>query len=99
MKHGFLKVAAVTPKIRVADPMYNAQIICENLQSAYDKKAKLIVFPELCITGYTCQDLFFQETLLEKALDALRTITAYTEGHDALVFVGLPVRRLQNCMM
>ena len=75
MKHGFLKVAAVTPKIRVADPMYNAQIICENLQSAYDKKAKLIVFPELCITGYTCQDLFFQETLLKQALDALRTIT------------------------
>ena len=96
MKHGFLKVAAVTPKIRVADPMYNAQIICENLQSAYDKKAKMIVFPELCITGYTCQDLFFQETLLKQALDALRTITAYTEGHDALVFVGLPVRRLQK---
>ena len=76
--------------------MYNQQVICESLQSAYDKNAKVIVFPELCITGATCQDLFFQELLLENALQALQKIAAYTEGHEALVFVGLPVRRQQK---
>ena len=63
MKHGFLKVAAVTPKIKVADPKYNAQVICEKLEEACIRGAKLIVFPELCLTGYTCGDLFLQDLL------------------------------------
>ena len=67
MKHGFVKVAAVTPKIKVADPAYNAQAVCEKLKFAYEKDAKIIVFPELCLTGYTCNDLFLQELLLEEA--------------------------------
>ena len=67
MKQGFVKVAAVTPKIRVADLRYNTEKICEALKEAYVKKAKVIVFPELCITGYTCGDLFLQELLLEEA--------------------------------
>lgn len=96
MKHGFIKVAAMTPKIKVADPIYNAGQICEKLKEAYEKKAKIIVFPELCITGYTCQDLFLQDLLLKEALLALQKIAAYTNGQDALVFVGLPVERGQK---
>lgn len=56
MQHGFIKAAAVTPKIKVADPKYNATVICEELDKAYVKGAKIIVFPELCLTGYTCGD-------------------------------------------
>lgn len=93
MKHGFVKVAAVTPKIKVADPAYNAKAVCEELQKAYEKGAKIIAFPELCLTGYTCGDLFLQELLLEDAKRALFAVAAATQGHDALVFVGLPIER------
>lgn len=91
MKHGFIKVAAMTPKIRVADPAYNAGEICKGLKEAYARGAKIIVFPELCITGYTCGDLFLQELLLGQAREALAAVTDATEGNDALVFVGLPL--------
>lgn len=96
MKHGFVKVAAITPKIKVADPIYNAEVICEEIDKAVQKGAKLLVFPELCLTGYTCQDLFLQETLLQAAEDALRKVMAHTEGMDALVFVGLPFEMNQK---
>lgn len=96
MRHGFVKVAALTPKIKVADPAYNAERICEKLEEAYERKAKIIVFPELCITGYTCEDLFFQELLLKEALQALRRIAERTAGEGALVFVGLPVEHRQK---
>ena len=55
--------------------------------------SKIIVFPELCITGYTCGDLFLQETLLEGAKEALKDIAARTRGKDALIFVGLPLEK------
>lgn len=93
MKQGFLKVAAITPKIKVADCKYNAQVICEELDKAYVREAKIIVFPELCLTGYTCGDLFGQELLLKQSEEQLLRIVKYTEGHDALVFVGLPIER------
>ncbi|MBE5884052.1 MAG: NAD(+) synthase [Lachnospiraceae bacterium] len=93
MEQGFIKVAAVTPKIRVADTKYNAQAICEKLEEVIDYGAKIIVFPELCITGYTCGDLFLQGLLLEEAKQALLQIVAATEGKDALVMVGLPMER------
>ena len=67
MKDGFLKAAAAAPKIRVADPAWNALEICKALDSCYAQRAKLIVLPELCLTGYTCQDLFLQERLLEES--------------------------------
>lgn len=91
MRHGFIKVAAVTPKIKVADPDYNAGQVCNELRTVFDNGAKIVVFPELCLTGYTCGDLFLQELLLEKAEEALMTVAAATKGQDALVFVGLPV--------
>lgn len=93
MKHGFIKVAAVTPKIKVADTKYNAQIICEKLEEVYQQGAKIIVFPELCITGYTCADLFLQGLLLDEAWKALLKIAEATDGRDALVMVGLPVEK------
>lgn len=96
MRHGFVKVAALTPNIKVADPVYNTGRICEKLGEAYGRKAKIIVFPELCITGYTCEDLFLQELLLREALLSLQKIAACTKGQDALVFVGLPVEHRQK---
>ena len=93
MRHGFIKVAAVTPKIKVADTKYNAQVICEKLEEVYEHGAKIVVFPELCITGYTCGDLFLQGMLLEEAKEALLKIADATEGKDVLVMVGLPMER------
>ena len=60
MINGYLKVAAITPKVRVADAEFNCNEICKCIDDAAKEKVKLMVFPELCITGYTCQDLFFQ---------------------------------------
>lgn len=93
MKHGFIKVAAISPKIKVADPAYNAGVIVEKMKEAYGKGAKILVFPELCITGYTCGDLFLQEILLEEAKRQLSVIAEATQDMDALVMVGLPVER------
>ena len=93
MKHGFVKVAAVTPKIRVADPGYNGKVICEELQKAYEQRAKVIVLPELCLTGYTCDDLFLQPLLLERAENELLHIVEFTRGKEGLVFLGLPFSR------
>lgn len=90
MKHGFVKVAAATPKVEVADTAYNADIICDCIAEASKNGAKIIVFPELCITGYTCGDLFLQEKLLREAKNALLKIARFTEFMDCLVFVGLP---------
>ena len=91
MKDGFIKVAAVTPKVKVADVDYNCQEICQWIDKAMAEGVKVMVFPELCITGYTCQDLFLQDRLLEEALEGLQTISARTKDVDALIFVGLPL--------
>lgn len=91
MEQGFVKVAAVTPKIRVADTKYNGKQICDLMENAAEQGAKIIVFPELCITGYTCGDLFLQEKLLREAREELFTIAAATAEIDAIVFVGLPI--------
>lgn len=93
MIHGFIKTAAVSPALRVADPEYNAAEIIRAVQEAGRAGAKIIVFPELSITGYTCHDLFLQEKLLMEAEKQLLNIAASTEGHDELVFVGLPLER------
>ena len=70
MRDGFIKIAAATPDLHVADCAYNTSEIVKLAKEAAAKGAKLITFPELCLTGYTCGDLFLQETLLEGALDA-----------------------------
>lgn len=93
MKHGFIKAAAATPDIRVADPAYNAEKICGCMDEAVREGAKIIVFPELCLCGYTCSDLFLQEQLLNSCKEQLIKIAEYTKGRDALVFVGLPLEK------
>ncbi len=91
MKDGYIKVAAVTPKVKVADTKYNTDHICEKIRECSRNGAKVIVFPELCITGYSCGDLFLQDLLLEQAVDGLQEIAQCTREADAIVFVGLPL--------
>lgn len=93
MKQGFLKVAAVTPKVRVADTVFNGEEIRKGIAKAEAKGAKVIVFPELSISGYTCGDLFLQERLLTCCREELVRIAEFTTGKDALVFVGLPFEK------
>lgn len=90
MRHGFINVAAVTPKIKVADTEFNSGQIIKEIKRAAEEKAKIIVFPELCLTGYTCNDLFHQQVLLEGAKEGLQKIVESTKEFDCIVFVGLP---------
>lgn len=100
MRDGFLIAATATPEMRVADPAYNTDKILEVLTQAKEKKVSLLVFPELCVTGYTCGDLFASRRLSDAALDALARIREASRGFGALVFVGVPLRhmgKLYNC--
>ena len=100
MKDGFIKAAAGTPDIKVADCEYNRAQITELIDRAYAGGVKVLVLPELCITGYTCQDLFFQQELLDGALEALGKIKEHSTGMDMLISVGCPLRfrgELYNC--
>ena len=91
MQDGFVKIAAATPDLRVADCAYNASEIVKLARQAAAKGAHLVVFPELCLTGYTCGDLFLQRTLLDGALAALDTVRRETAALNAAVVVGLPL--------
>ena len=91
MKHGFIKVAAAAPEIRVADPMFNADAVIRAMDEHARLGVKVLVFPELTLTGATCGDLFYQNTLLAGAAAALEQVVKASEGKDMLVFVGLPV--------
>ena len=100
MKDGFLKVACATPAIRVADTDYNAGQITDLIGRAAEAGAKLVLFPELCVTGYTCGDLFLQRTLKDGALDALHRIAEATGGSGLVAVVGCPLEvqdKLYNC--
>ena len=94
MRQGFIRVAAATPKVVVADPSENAERIVALAKETAGWGAKIIVFPELCITAYSCGDLFLQETLLAEAKRALLSVAAQTRELDALIFVGLPYEHL-----
>ena len=100
MQDGFVKVAVRTPQIRVADVAHNVQACIEVVREAADAGAKVIVLPELCVTGYTCEDLFWQDTLLDAAIQAVGEIARQTLLLDALIFVGAPLvvrGKLYNC--
>ena len=92
MKHGFIKVAAATPRVTVADCKANGEEILKAIHEMEKEHVKLMVFPEFCITGYTCHDLFLQRCLLDSAWDELLHIAEETRETDALIFVGLPLR-------
>ena len=91
MNNGFVKVAAATPDIRVADVEFNKENICRGIEEAEKANAKILVFPELCVTGYTCSDLFDHAVLLKAAKKALLEIAEFTRDRDLLVFVGVPL--------
>ncbi len=91
MRDGFIKCAAATPIIKVGDTEYNKQQIIKQITEAAEHGAKVIVFPELCITAYTCGDLFLQDTLIKNALDAVFDIAEKTSKTDILIAVGLPL--------
>lgn len=90
MKHGFVKVAAATPIVKVADVISNGNRIRELIDRAEDEKVKLIVFPELSVTGYTCGDLFFQDALIKRAEVEIKLITEHTRGKEIITVVGFP---------
>lgn len=90
MRDGFVKVAAATLNTKVADVEHNKWEIFRLIDETIENGAKIVVFPELCITGYTCGDLFSQDILLSQSAKALEEIAAYTTGKDGLFFVGLP---------
>ncbi len=90
MKHGFIRVGAATPVIKVADCDYNAERIMELIEKAEEQGNKLVVFPELCITGYTCGDLFLQDILLKEAAKNVKKIADFTANKEILAIVGLP---------
>ncbi|HIX09193.1 MAG TPA: NAD(+) synthase, partial [Firmicutes bacterium] len=100
MKYGYLRAAAASPALKVADPAYNAARICEVIRAQAERGTELLVFPELSLSGYTCGDLFLQKTLTDGCLKALLQIAEATAGKKMLVFVGLPVvceGKLYNC--
>ena len=100
MKYGFVKVAAAVPAVKVADVDYNVQQIESIIAQAEGRGVEVIVFPELCITGYTCQDLFKEQLLLDRAESAVITLLDFTRKLDIISIVGLPViinGLLYNC--
>ncbi len=100
MRDGFVKVAAGTPSIRVADCRYNAESCFTLMREADRQGVRVLVLPELCLTGYTCGDLFLQETLLRGAEEALSTVLEATKHLDMVTALGLPVHfenKLYNC--
>lgn len=100
MQHGFIKVCAATPEIRVADVKYNSSLIISAIKESAANGSRLTVFPELCLCGYTCGDLFNQSVLLNACETAIDEITKSTKGLKTLVFVGAPFSnggKLYNC--
>ena len=91
MRDGFLKAAALSPALRVADCAYNTQQIIAQLKDAAARGVKLAVFPEFCLTGYTCGDLFLQHTLQQGALTGLQSILDASRELDVVALVGLPL--------
>ena len=98
--YGFIRVAAGTPVVKVADPEANAKAIMSMIDDAEESKVSVLVFPELSVTGYTCGDLFGSAMLIDAADKAVRAIIEHTRGLEVTAVIGAPVRRndkLYNC--
>ncbi|HEY8500686.1 MAG TPA: NAD(+) synthase [Clostridia bacterium] len=99
-KYGYVRVAVAVPEMKVADCVFNTGKILEIMEEAAGKQCYITVFPELCITGYTCGDLFRQSILIDSALDSLNALTEASRKWDNVFVVGLPLlikNRLYNC--
>lgn len=88
--YGFVKCAAATPKLKVANPDYNIKEIIKIIDDCKEN-VQVLVFPELCITGYTCGDLFNQKHLIDSSLKALKKLMQETKNVDSLIFIGMPL--------
>lgn len=100
MKHGFIRVAAAVPAVKVADVDYNVQQVESLIAQAEGQGVEIVVFPELCLTGYSCQDLFKEQLLIEKAEEGLLALLDFTRKLNVISIVGLPVQvggLLYNC--
>lgn len=100
MKDGFIKVAAATPDVLVANPVFNGEKIREQMSWAEEKKVKLLLFPELCLTAYTCSDLFIQEPLLHSVKEEIQKIKEHSGQMEMVTVVGAPLEfsgKLYNC--
>ncbi len=100
MRDGFINVSCVSPKTRVADTKFNTEEICKSIELANNNKVNIVVFPELCVTGSFCGDLFFSETLLFNAKHSIKSICDYTKDKYPVVIVGAPIKynyKLFNC--
>lgn len=102
MNYGFFRIAAASPRLRVADPAYNARQLESVIDRAVEQQVRLLVTPELSVTGYTCADLFFSAALQQAADDAVAQLAAYTAGKGIAVLIGAPVpykNSLYNCAL
>lgn len=100
MKDGFIRVAAATPEIKIADCVFNSDTVIAMIKEADSKGASVIVFPELCLTGASCGDLFFQKKLIDSAFSALEKIASDTKKTDVTSIIGFPFKfdsKLYNC--
>lgn len=100
MKYGFIRVATSSPNIKVANCFYNARNIIKDIKKAYENNTSLIAFPELCITGYTCSDLFLQDSLIKDSKKALKIILEETKNLNITCIIGMPIEilnKLYNC--
>lgn len=100
MNYGMMRVAAASLKLKVANPSYNKEEIKNAIDKALEKNVRLLVTPELSVTGYTCADLFFTKSLQEAANNAFKEIVEYTKGKNICVILGMPVpffNSLYNC--
>lgn len=96
MKFGFIRTAAVTPNVKVADCKYNVENIINAVNEAYNNSAELVVFPELCITGYTCGDLFYQRKLISSAVKGIDKIKSAITDKNIIVVIGFPYEYMGN---
>ena len=99
-RYGFIRAAAAVPAVRVADTCFNANGICALAEKAYERKVSITVFPELCVTGCTCGDLFRQTLLIKGAEDGAARIAEFSRGKKMVIVVGAPIPyggRIYNC--
>ena len=102
MQHGFIKVGAAVPLVSVADPVYNVEQLIALAHRAHEQGTEVTVFPELCITGYTCGDLLTQQTLLQGAEEAVVRFSEATKSYDTIYIIGAPIYvcgALYNCAL
>lgn len=100
MRHGFIRVGAATSDVKVADVAFNGQQICKQIDAASEQGIRILNFPELCVTSYTCSDLFLQEALIESAREEVIRIAKHTKGKQMFTVVGFPLSydgSLYNC--